>query len=65
MSNNEGKFHDDGEDLIDEIRAVRHRISAEFGHDPEKLIAYLMKLQEEHPERLIRAPESGPARSAA
>src|SRR4051812_49184050 len=25
---------------IDEIRAVRHRISARFGHDPERLVAY-------------------------
>lgn len=65
MSNAGDEFHDEGEDLIEEIRAVRHRISAEFGHDPEKLIAYLMELQEEHPERLIRAPESGSTRSAA
>jgi hypothetical protein len=28
---------------IDEIRAVRHRISEEFGHDPKKLCEHYMK----------------------
>ncbi|HSU15278.1 hypothetical protein [Longimicrobium sp.] len=50
-------FHDEGEDLIAEIRTVRHRISERFGHDPYKLVAYYMERQQEHSERLIRAPE--------
>ncbi|MBV9108285.1 MAG: hypothetical protein JO306_02635 [Gemmatimonadetes bacterium] len=49
---------DDAEALIAEIRAVRHRISAEFGHDPHKLVAYLMEKQKEHADRLIPPPES-------
>jgi hypothetical protein len=57
MSDAVDEFHDDGEDLIDEIRAVRHSISAEFGHDPYKLVAYLMECQKEHADRLIPAPE--------
>ena len=32
--------------VIDEIREVRHRISEKFGHDPEKLVAYYMQMQE-------------------
>jgi len=29
---------------IDEIRAVRHKISEEFGHDPKRLCEHYMKL---------------------
>jgi hypothetical protein len=32
--------------VIDEIREVRHRISAQFGHDPAKLVAHYMQMQE-------------------
>jgi hypothetical protein len=40
--------------IIDEIRAVRYRISEEFGHDPEKLCEHYMTLQERHRDRLVR-----------
>lgn len=39
--------------VIDEVREVRRRISARFDHDPAKLIAYYMELQEHYRERLI------------
>lgn len=39
--------------LIDEIRAVRHQISAAVGHDPTKLIEYYMVLQERHKDRMV------------
>jgi hypothetical protein len=42
--------------VIDEIREIRHRISADCDHDPEKLIAYYQKLQEQFPGRLIGTP---------
>jgi hypothetical protein len=42
--------------VIDEIREVRHRISERFGHDPARLVAYYMELQERHRDRLIDAP---------
>lgn len=38
---------------IDEIRELRHRISARFDHDPARLVAYYMKLQEQYRDRLI------------
>lgn len=41
--------------VIDEIRAVRHRISAKFDHDPAKVVAYYMQLQEQYRDRLIGA----------
>ncbi len=47
---------DQSDPVIDEIREVRHRISARFNHDPARLVAYYMQLQERHRERLIDAP---------
>lgn len=49
---------DEGELEIAAIREVRHRISESFGHDPYRLVAYLMELQKEHPEKLVPAPEA-------
>jgi hypothetical protein len=39
--------------VIDEIREIRHRISAQCGHDPAKLVAYYMELQKRYQDRLI------------
>lgn len=30
--------------VIEEVREVRRRISEECGHDPDKLVAYLLRL---------------------
>jgi hypothetical protein len=49
---------DQGEEEIAAIREVRHRLSEQFGHDPYRLVAYLMELQNEHAEKLIPAPEA-------
>ncbi len=48
--------------VIDEVRAIRRRISARFGHDPARLVAYYIELQARHRDRLIdrpKAPEQG------
>jgi hypothetical protein len=42
---------------IDEIRELRRRISARFDHDPARLVAYYMKLQEQYRDRLIDTPK--------
>ena len=39
--------------VIDEIREVRHRISARFDHDPERLVAYYIELQKQYGDRLL------------
>jgi len=39
--------------VIDEVREVRRRISARFDNDPARLVAYYMKQQERHRERLM------------
>src|ERR1044071_5923038 len=47
---------DQGEEEIAAIREVRHRLSEQFGHDPYRLVAHLIDLQKEHPEKLVPAP---------
>jgi len=42
--------------VIDEIREIRHRISAMCDHDPAKLVAYFRKIQEQYADRLITSP---------
>ena len=45
---------------IDDIHAVRHRISEQFGHDPKKLCEHYMKLQEQYGDRLVRSTDRPP-----
>ena len=50
--------------VLDEIREVRHRISARFDHDPERLVAYYIELQRRYQGRLIetkKSPKAVPA----
>ena len=39
--------------VIDEIREVRHQISARVDHDPMRLVEYYMKFQERYRDRLV------------
>ena len=55
MNDSESEFQDEGDEVIAEVRAARHRISARFGHDPYRLVAYYMERQKEYPDRLVRA----------
>jgi hypothetical protein len=48
--------------VIDEIRAVRKRISERCNHDPAQLVAYYMKLQEQYQDRLIDAAKQPAAK---
>jgi hypothetical protein len=40
---------------VDEVREIRRKISARFGHDPAKLVEYYIQLQERHRDRLMDA----------
>ena len=42
---------------IEEIREVRHRISAEFGHNITNYLAYLREEEKQHPEQIQRGRE--------
>jgi hypothetical protein len=33
--------------LIDEVREIRRKISAEFGHDPRRLMEHYMQMEKE------------------
>lgn len=44
--------------VIDEIREIRHRISARFDHDPQRLLEHYMQLQEEYRDRLLDDSEA-------
>lgn len=48
---------------IDEVRAVRSKISEECGHDPSRLVAHLMELQKKYADRLVASPAGGPPQS--
>jgi hypothetical protein len=51
--------------VIDEIRAVRSRISADCDHDPEKLVQYYIELQRRHASRLTDNDQASPPRDGA
>jgi hypothetical protein len=57
MTQTDPIIEDDDEEIA-RVRAVRHRISERFGHDPYRLVAYYIGRQHEHQDRLVRAPES-------
>jgi hypothetical protein len=42
--------------VIDEIREIRHQISAMCDHDPAKLVAYFVQYQKQYRDRLIYVP---------
>ena len=44
------KYKDDP--VIKRIRDVRHKISAKFGHDPQKLVDHYIEFQKKYADRL-------------
>ena len=44
--------------VLDEIREVRHRISARFDHDPVQMVAFYMDMQKKYQDRLIETTQS-------
>ncbi|HLL81255.1 MAG TPA: hypothetical protein VK420_01335 [Longimicrobium sp.] len=60
MSNPETMSNSDP--IVDEVRQIRREMSARFGHDPVRLVEYLMEFQEQYRDRLVDPPplpESG------
>ena len=43
---------------IEHIRQVRHQISAEYKHDPKRLVEHYEKLQERYSSRVLDPPPS-------
>jgi len=44
--------------VIDEIRAIRHKISELCDHNPAKLVAYFQKIQAQYSNRLASSKPS-------
>ncbi|MCG8449745.1 MAG: hypothetical protein MI725_09225 [Pirellulales bacterium] len=44
--------------VIDEIREVRHRISARFDHDPTQMVAFYLEMQKQYQDRLMETTQS-------
>ena len=49
--------HNLNDSVIDEIREVRHRISARFDHDPIRMVAFYTELQKQYQDRLIETKQ--------
>jgi hypothetical protein len=52
MSDQTGK-QSQADPLIDEVRAIRRRLSEAHGNDPRRLARYLQELQKQYQERLV------------
>ncbi len=39
---------------IEEIRVIRRRISERFAHDPRRLVAHYLKLQQRYGDRVVK-----------
>jgi hypothetical protein len=44
--------------LIDEIRAIRRKISDRFGNDVDRLIEHLREVERQHPDRVVAPAKS-------
>lgn len=42
--------------VIDEIRAVRHRISERFGHDTHALVEHYRQMEKDYADRMLTEP---------
>ena len=59
-------MNDELDVTIAQIRQVRHRISERLGHDPRRVIAYYMELQQLYAERILPAEaETSPDQNAS
>jgi hypothetical protein len=47
-------FIPSGDPLIDEVRAIRHKISEEFGDDVNRLAEHLREIELQHPGRVLQ-----------
>jgi hypothetical protein len=46
--------------ILEELRRVRHSISAEIGHDPSKIVEYFASIQKKNAHRMVNLADQGP-----
>lgn len=51
--------------IVEEIRGFRREIERRFGNDPKRLLEYIYREQQEHPERLVIRKSSSKSPDAA
>lgn len=44
---------------VDEIRAVRHKISAQFGHDTKAMLTHYKELEARYQSRMLKEGPAG------
>jgi hypothetical protein len=52
MNESPYKFPLGSDEIVEEVHAIRKKIAEEFNYDFQRLGEHLMRLQEQHPERL-------------
>jgi hypothetical protein len=61
MSDNPMKYPIGSDEVVEEVHAIRKQIAEEFNYDFQKLGDHLIRLQAQHPERLVHAvPKTEP-----
>jgi len=46
--------------ILDEIRRVRHAMSVEIQHDPQRIVEYFSAIQRDLADRVINLADQGP-----
>lgn len=46
--------------ILEEIRRVRHEMSAAIGHDPKRIVDYFASIQTQNVDRVINLADQGP-----
>ena len=44
------------DEAIEAVRAVRHAISAEHGHDTHRLVRHYQEMERQYADRMVREP---------
>ena len=46
--------------ILEEIRRVRHAMSEEIGHDPNRIVEYFSQIQKRNASRIVDLADQGP-----
>jgi hypothetical protein len=46
--------------ILDEIRRVRHLMSAEINHDPNRIVDYFAAMEKRNASRIVNLADQGP-----
>ena len=55
----------EADDVIEEVREIRRRMSAQFDHDPKKMIEYFVEIDKHYTGPVVAPPDRKTGKSAA